>query len=308
MFAAYTILNFVKKRSQKSYGTEKGRESKVPQLTGGIKDSIDGSEKLPTVKNSSTIGKKGRSDKGKSEEVKKQPKVVFSFEELIKAMYDGQVQILLANYDLQGVPHRGIMVKNMCVSLIAVLSNQEIKNGKIVDQEVVNIPSGRRLVPNVGVIKAYESNQHESMVKMLTSKNWELIEFNAFTEGQQPLFKNVSTKVLIIKLRSSCMNMSFLACKKIEFLWWNSNSAGRGMLSHFPALKGVAYSDCHFLKKVAISFQVKILMCFSKNCKCDFRIVMKQRRKPYVFNCPASCMDGPATLAYADLPDIWRFD
>uniref|UniRef100_A0A0K0FQK1 Protein kinase domain-containing protein n=1 Tax=Strongyloides venezuelensis TaxID=75913 RepID=A0A0K0FQK1_STRVS len=184
MFAAYTILNFVK------HGTAKGRESKVPQLTGGIKDSIDGSEKLSTVKNSSTNGKKD-----------------LTKEKLVKAMYDGQAQALLAIHNLQGVPHRGIMVKNMCVSLIAVLSNQEIKNGKIVDQEVVNIPSGRRLVPNVGVIKAYEFNQHESMVKMLTSKNWELIEFNAFTEGQQPLFKNVSTKVLIINLRTLCINM-----------------------------------------------------------------------------------------------------
>uniref|UniRef100_A0A0K0FSS8 Scm-like with four mbt domains 1 n=1 Tax=Strongyloides venezuelensis TaxID=75913 RepID=A0A0K0FSS8_STRVS len=247
------------KEAKKGMELQKGGNQKVPQLTGDIKDSIDGSEKLPTVKNSSTIIKKGRSDEGKSEEVKKQPKVVFSFKELIKAMYDGQVQALLANHDLQGVPHRGIMVKNMCVPLIALLSNKQIKNGKIVDREVVNIPSGRRLVPNVGVIKAYEFNQHESMVKMLTSKNWELIEFNAFTEGQQPLFKNVSTKVLIINLRTLCMNMKFVACK-------------------------------------------------IKNCKCKFRTVLGIQNKPYVFKCPTSCIDEPATLAYADLPDIWRFD
>uniref|UniRef100_A0A0N5BEN8 SCP domain-containing protein n=1 Tax=Strongyloides papillosus TaxID=174720 RepID=A0A0N5BEN8_STREA len=67
--------------------------------------------------------------------------------------------------------------------------------------------------------------------------------------------------------------------KAAEFLWWNSVPAGRGMLSHFPALKGVAYSNCHFLKKVSIPRQVKILMCFSKDCKCDFRTIMGQRRK-----------------------------
>uniref|UniRef100_A0A0K0F2A7 DBD_Tnp_Mut domain-containing protein n=1 Tax=Strongyloides venezuelensis TaxID=75913 RepID=A0A0K0F2A7_STRVS len=85
-------------------------------------------------------------------------------------------------------------------------------------------------------------------------------------------------------------------------------SCRKRLVKPFPALKEFAYPNCHFLNKVAIPRQVKILMCFSKNCKCDFRIVMKQRRKPYVFNCPASCTGGPATLAYTELTDIWRFD
>uniref|UniRef100_A0A0K0FCV1 Reverse transcriptase domain-containing protein n=1 Tax=Strongyloides venezuelensis TaxID=75913 RepID=A0A0K0FCV1_STRVS len=228
------------KKSQKRYGTAKGRESKVPQLTSGIKDSIDGSEKLPTVKNFSTNGKKDLTKESQ------------------KRVDKGNVRWSGANLINQPRHARG------------PTSNKQIKQRKIVGREVVNIPSRRRPVPNVGIIKACESNQHDSMVRMLTSKSWELIEFNAFAEGQQPLFMNVSTKMLIINLRTLCMNMKFVACKMIKFLWWNSIPAGKSI----------------------------------KNCKCKFRTVMKKQSKPYVFKCSTSRMGGPATLAYADLPDI----
>uniref|UniRef100_A0A0N5BIH9 Leucine-rich repeat domain-containing protein n=1 Tax=Strongyloides papillosus TaxID=174720 RepID=A0A0N5BIH9_STREA len=91
-----------------------------------------------------------------------------------------------------------------------------------------------------------------------------------------------------------------------EFLWLNSMPAGREMLKHFPALKGVAYSDCNFLKKVIISSRIRILICFNKKCKCNFRNVFGKRKRPYIITCPNTCQGGPAMLAYAELTDIWR--
>uniref|UniRef100_A0A0N5B5F7 Uncharacterized protein n=1 Tax=Strongyloides papillosus TaxID=174720 RepID=A0A0N5B5F7_STREA len=168
---------------------------------------------------------KARTEGKPSVDTKKKPKRLFSFEALVRAMYCGEVSALLAEHSLQGVSHRGISVERLCVPLIALIGNKMIKSGKVVDREMVELPTG-------------------------TSKTWELIELNSFTEGQQPLFNNVSTKVLTINLRSSCINMRFVACRSAEFLWWNSMPAGREMLKHFPALKGVAYSDCNFCTKV----------------------------------------------------------
>uniref|UniRef100_A0A0N5BUU2 Uncharacterized protein n=1 Tax=Strongyloides papillosus TaxID=174720 RepID=A0A0N5BUU2_STREA len=186
---------------------------------------------------------KARTEGKPSVDTKKKPKRLFSFEALVRAMYCGEVSALLAEHSLQGVPHRGISVERLCVPLIALIGNKMIKSGKVVDREMVELPTGRRILASVGKIKAYETRLHDRLVTTLTSKTWESIELNSFTEGQQPLFNNVSTKVLTINLRSSCINMRFVACKSAEFLWWNSMPAGREMLKHFPALKGVAYSD-----------------------------------------------------------------
>uniref|UniRef100_A0A0N5CCU1 DUF4283 domain-containing protein n=1 Tax=Strongyloides papillosus TaxID=174720 RepID=A0A0N5CCU1_STREA len=139
-------------------------------------------------------GKRRNTDREKSG-TKKQPKELFSFEDLVKAMHSGEVQTLLNSYELPGIPHRGIMVKNICVPIVALLSDKEIRKGKIINREIVDLPTGRRHVANVGRIKTYESNVHDNIVTTLTSRTWEMVEFHAFTEGQQPLFKNGNTNL-----------------------------------------------------------------------------------------------------------------
>uniref|UniRef100_A0A0N5C7N3 DNA_ligase_A_N domain-containing protein n=1 Tax=Strongyloides papillosus TaxID=174720 RepID=A0A0N5C7N3_STREA len=101
-------------------------------------------------------------------ETKKTVKKVFLFESLVKTMHRGEVPALLAEHLLRGIPHRGISVERICVPLIALIGNKMIKNGKVVDREMVKLLSGCRNLSSVGKIKTYDSSQHEQLLTHLS--------------------------------------------------------------------------------------------------------------------------------------------
>uniref|UniRef100_A0A0N5BPW0 Uncharacterized protein n=1 Tax=Strongyloides papillosus TaxID=174720 RepID=A0A0N5BPW0_STREA len=289
--------------NQSSNNKKEEEKSASNNLSKNEKEKEDDSKGPPRDKKSPEDrfpkdGKKKNTD-GKKSGTKKQPKELFSFEDLASSMHRGEVQALLEEHKLKGVPHRGISVKQRCVPLLALIGNKQLKGGKVVDREVHDLPSGRRITTSVGRVKSYEGKLHEKLVMALSSRSWDLLEMNAFTEDADSQYKNDMYEHGVRSKQNG-------GIPTMEFLWWNSPPAERGMLRHFPALKGVAYSNCKFLKKVAIPPSIKVVICFNKQCKCDFRTVFGRRSNPYVISRPPNCQGGPATMVYAELSDVWR--